>query len=223
MKPTIIDNYSISYTRKDKYFFDLYYKNEKDPLVQISKQDNPNNQIFYQDTNIEKNEAYGLDFSTEMNPKAWWTMGLQTGMGYNNNIFVGVDSNIYKNGVFVYNASVNQTFYINEAKGFTAEMNFRYNSKTVKGSYNVDPKSSLEIGFRKAVLQNKGMVSFMVSDIYKGDIEAASAKYANQNNYYSEYSDTQRFTIDFRYKFGNQKIRQKKDKEKTEEQERIDK
>lgn len=222
MKPMISDNFGISFTRNDKYFFDLYYKNEKNPSLQISKQDNGTKEIYYKDTNIEKNEAFGLDFSTELNPKAWWTVSLQSGLGHNNNIFIGADNNLYKNSLIVYNASVNQVFYINEAKGFTAEMNFKYNSPTARGSFTIKQTSNLEIGFRKKMLQNKAELAFKVSDIFRGDIEAGTSQYANQNNYFHEYVDTQRFLIDFRYRFGNQKISPSKEKEKTEEQKRIE-
>jgi Outer membrane protein beta-barrel family/CarboxypepD_reg-like domain len=223
LKPTYIDNFSLLFTLHDKFNFDFYYRFEKNPVYEISIQNNASPQVVYQFTNIEKNEAIGLDFSTTLEPKAWWSIAVQGTARYDKNNFIGVDSKLYQNNIVVYSSNINQTFYINEAKGFTAELGFQYTSKSVQGPINFSAKSNLEIGCRKKLFQNKGEISVFATDIFRGEKYYAYSKYANQNNNYTEYNDSQRFLINFKYKFGNQKIKPKADKEKTDEQKRLGK
>jgi Outer membrane protein beta-barrel family/CarboxypepD_reg-like domain len=223
LKPTYIDNYSLIFTLHDKFNFDFYYRFEKNPVHEISVQNNASPQVVYQFTNIEKNEALGLDFTTVLEPKAWWSIGVQSTARYDKNNFIGVDSKLYQNNILVYSTNINQTFYINEPKGFIAEISYQYTSKSVQGPINLSARSNVEIGLRKKLFQNKGEITLFATDIFKGEKYNAFSKYANQNNSYTEYNDSQRLMLTFKYKFGNQKIKPKTDKEKTDEQKRLGK
>jgi hypothetical protein len=221
LQPTITHNFSFLYTLKSKYNFDLYYRNEKDPSMEISFQDNATNTVVYHFTNIEKDQAVGLDFSCNLEPKSWWTIGLQSGVKYTEDLFQGVDGNLYKNGVWGFNGSVNQQFNLNKKKDFTAEVNFWYNSPSVQGTFTITGSSSLEMSCRKKFWNKNAEVSLILSDIYRGEKSIVSTKYANQNNYFYDYSDTQSFRIGFKYNLGNQKLKDKTEKGKTEEQKRL--
>jgi outer membrane receptor protein involved in Fe transport len=221
LQPTITHNFSFLYTLKSKYNFDLYYRNEKNPSMEISFQDNATNMVVYHFTNIAKDQAVGLDFSCNLELKPWWTIALQSGMKYTEDLFQGIDGNLYQNDVWGFNGSINQQFNLNKKKDFTAEVNFRYDSPSVQGTFTITGSSSLEISFRKKFWDNKAEVSLILSDIYRGEKSIVSTKYADQNNYFYDYSDTQSFRISFKYNLGNQILKNKAEKEKTEEQKRL--
>jgi hypothetical protein len=221
LQPTITHNFSFLYTLKSKYNFDLYYRNEKNPSMEISFQDNATNMVVYHFTNIEKDQAVGLDFSCNMELKPWWTIALQSGIKYTEDLFQGIDDNLYKNDVWGFNGSVNQQFNLNKKKDFTAEVNFWYNSPSVQGTFTITGSSSLEMSCRKKFWDNKAEVSLILSDIYRGEKSIVATKYADQNNYFYDYSDTQSFRIGFKYNLGNQILKNKPEKEKTEEQKRL--
>lgn len=221
LKPTITHNLNLLYTLKSKYNFDLYYRNEKDPSMEISFQDNATNTVVYHFTNIKKDQSFGFDFSSDITAMSWWTIGMQSQVSYTEDSFQGIDGNIYKNNVWGFNGSINQQFNLSKEKDFTAEVNFWYNSPSVQGTFTITGTSSLEMSCRKKFWHKNAEVSLIVSDIYKGEKQKVSTKYADQNNYFYDYSDTRSFRISFKYNFGNQELKNKSAKEKTEEQNRL--
>ncbi len=221
LKPTIFHNISLLYTLKSKYNFDLYYRNEKNPSIEISFQDPTTNTLVYNFTNIEKDEAFGLDFSCNLNPKTWWTIGLNTTFMFTEDTFQGIDNRIYKNNVIGFNSSVNQQFNFNKSKSFTGEINFSYNSPSVQGTFDISESSSLQLGCLKKLFDEKFSIGLLLSDIYRGEKQKVSTNYANQNNYFLDYRDNQSFRINLKYNFGNQKLKNNVAKEKTEEQKRL--
>ena len=66
---------------------------------------------------------------------------------------------------------------------------------------------------KKKFWNKNAEVSLILSDIYRGEKSIVSTKYANQNNYFYDYSDTQSFRIGFKYYLGNQKLKNKTEKE----------
>lgn len=221
LKPTITHNFSLLYTLQRKYNFDLYYRNEKNPSMEISFQDNATNIVVYHFTNIKKDQAVGLDFSCNLELRPWWTVGLQSGIKYTEDVFQGIDSQFYKNDVWSFSSSMNQQFMLNKKKDFTAEVDFWYSSPSVQGTFTITGSSSLEMSCKKKFWNKNAEVSLILSDIYRGEKSIVSTKYANQNNYFYDYSDTQSFRIGFKYYLGNQKLKNKTEKEKTEEQKRL--
>jgi Outer membrane protein beta-barrel family/CarboxypepD_reg-like domain len=221
LKPTITHNISLLYTLKSKFNFDLYYRNELNPSIEISFQDPTTNTLIYNFTNIEKDEAFGLDFSCNLNLKTWWSIGLNTTFMFTEDTFQGIDKQIYKNNVFGFNSSINQQFTFNKSKNFNGEINFSYNSPSVQGTFDISESSSLQIGLVKKFFDDNFSLALLLSDVYQGERQKVSTNYANQNNYFLDYRDTQSFRINLKYNIGNQKLTNKTNKEKTEEQKRL--
>jgi len=219
--PTITHNINFLYTLKSKYNFDLFYRLEKNPSMEISYQDYETNMLVYHFTNIKKDFAFGLEFNTNLTFYDFWEAGLQGGLSYVEDRFQGIDGAIYKNGKPTYNASINNRFALNKKKDLNAELNFNYNSASVQGTFVFTETSNLSVYLRKKVLKTKGEVYALFSDIYKGEKETVKTDYANQYNYFTSYGDTQSFRLGFRYNFGNQTLENKRKESQTEEQQRL--
>lgn len=219
--PTITHNINFLYTLKGKYNFDLFYRLEKDPSMEISYQDYETNMLVYNFTNIEKDFAFGLEFNTNLVFYDFWEAGIQGGLSYVEDRFQGVDGLFYKNGKPTYNASINNRFALNKKKDLNAELNFNYNSSSVQGTFVFSETSNLSVYLRKKVLKSQGEVYVLFSDIYRGEKETVKTDYGNQYNYFTSYDDTQSFRIGFRYNFGNQSLENKKQEVRTEEQQRL--
>lgn len=209
------------YTLKSKYNFDLYYRNEKNPSMEISYQDYATNTVVYHYTNIDKNSAYGLDFNTDLALFAWWDSGIQGGVSYQKDQFQGIDGGLYTNARWTYNGSINNRFTLNKASGLTAEVDFYYASPGVQGTFTISSTSSLGASLRKVVLKGKGEFSMILSDLYRGEKQKVTTNYANQYNYFYDYSDTRSIRLAFKYNFGNQTLKSQQNKGKTEEQQRL--
>lgn len=219
--PTITHNISLQYTLNTKYNFDLFYRLEKDPSMEISYQDYDTNTLVYQFTNIEKDYAFGLEFSTNLTLYDWWESGIQAGLSYVEDSFQGVDGKLYQNGRPTYNGSVNNRFALNKKKDFNAEANFYYNSSSVQGTFVFTATTNLSLFLRKKVMKKKGEVYGLFSDIYRGQKQTTTSDYGNQYNSFRSYGDSQSFRIGFKYDFGNQSLENKSRERQTEEQGRI--
>jgi hypothetical protein len=220
LQPTIIHNLDLTYTLKDKYNFDLYYRQEKNPSMEISYQDYKTNTVVYHFTNIEKNAAFGLEFNTNLVLFDWWESGIQTGINYTQDTFQGIDEKIYQNKRLQFNGSTNNRFTFNKKKDFTAEVNFYYNSPSVQGTFTISQSTNLDFSFRKKMLNDKWELFAIFSDVYRGEKQTVTTNYANQYNYFTDYNDSQSFRIGFKYNIGNQKLKEK-NREQTEEQKRL--
>ncbi|MNJ88430.1 hypothetical protein D3C87_59720 [compost metagenome] len=218
--PTITHNLNLLYTLKGKYNFDLFYRLEKDPSMEISYQDYETNTVVYHFTNIDKDYAFGLEFNTNLAFSGWWDAGIQSGLSYVEDRFQGIDGKLYKNGKPTYNASINNRFALNKKKDFNGEINFYYNSSSVQGTFVFTSTTNLSLALRKKILKGNGEVYGIFSDIYRGEKINITTNYGNQYNSSDSYGDTQNFRLGFRYSFGNQKLKER-NKEQTEEQRRI--
>ncbi|WP_159800154.1 outer membrane beta-barrel family protein [Flavobacterium sp. MK4S-17] len=220
LQPAITHNINLMYTLKDKYNFDFYYRLEKDPALQVSYQDYATNTLVTQITNIRENNSFGLDFNTNLEIFEWWQSGIQANIAYAENTFQGVGGNLYTNGRLDFTGSTNMRFTFNRDKSLIGDVNFYYRSPYVQGTYLCSQVSSLDIGVRKTLLKGNAELSLILSDIYRGSRQKITTSYGNQYNATVSYNDTQSFRIQFRYRFGNQKL-QNKAQRQTEEQQRL--
>ncbi len=76
-------------------------------------------------------------------------------------------------------------------------------------------------GNQSEILQQKLEASLFFLDIFKTSKQKIATKYANQDNYFVDYRDTQQFVIQLKYNFGNQKIKGTKTIKKADEQDRM--
>lgn len=222
LQPAIIHNLSFLYTLKNTYNFDLYYRYQRNPSMEISYQEYETNTLVYRYTNIKNDYAFGLDFNTNLTFYEWWEASLNASVNYKEDTFQGLDGRLYSNGRISGTFVTNNRFALNKSKDFTAECDFFYFSPSVQGTFKISGISSLAFSFRKQVLKSRGEISLRILDIYRGQKQKVTTDYANQYNYFYDYSDTQSFRLGFKYNFGNQKLKNKTTGNKTtEEQQRL--
>ncbi|MFG4005132.1 outer membrane beta-barrel family protein [Flavobacterium aquidurense] len=219
--PTISHNLNLLYTLKNKYNFDLFYRLEKNPSMEISYQEYDTKMLVYHFTNIKKDFAFGLEFNTNLTLYDFWESGIQAGLSYVEDRFQGRDGNLYKNGKPTYNTSISNRFVLNKKKDLNAELNFQYNSSSVQGTFVFSQTSNLSAAIRKKIWAGSGEVYAIISDIYRGEKEKVVTNYADQYNYFKSYGDSQSIRLGFRYNFGNQNLVSKKKESETEEQKRL--
>lgn len=221
LQPTIAHNFGLQYTLKGKYMFGAFYRYEKDPFANITYQDYATSTIVTEYTNISSNASVGAEFNTNVELFPWWEAGTFLTAGYQQNSFQGADGTIREIDRWTFYGNTNNRFMLNKKKDFFAELSFFYSSPTVYGAYKLGDISSLSISFRKRFWKENGEISLIFSDIYKGERQTTTTSYANQYSSYRSYGDTQSFRIQFRYRFGNQKLQDGKAVQKTEEQNRL--
>lgn len=220
LKSTIIHNLSTSYTLKD-WNFELYYSHRVDPSMEISVQNPETFETVYNYTNIEKSNNFGANLSKSFSLTDKWKMNLYAMGEYNDDYFIGVDGALYKNKNFFYYGNISTQITLDKAKTWDLNMSYVYNSKSIQGSFNITSSQNTNIVLNKKMFDKKFEVGLVINDIFKTDNSIVSAKYANQNQYFTDYRDTQYFMINLKYNFGNQKVKDAKARAKTAEQNRM--
>ena len=73
----------------------------------------------------------------------------------------------------------------------------------------------------KKFFNKKLEASFVFNDIFRTSGEKVSTNYANQDNYFFDYRDTQSVSVSVKFNFGNQSVKNAKAIKKADEQERM--
>lgn len=219
LKPQIDDNFILGYTINAKYTFELYYRNESNPSIQIVFQDNDSKLLKNVDTNIDRSISYGLDFTTFTPVISNWDLYVYSSLFYYENRFEALESNdqLYTTDKWsVYLQMVNYFSFLKD-KTLTADVMLTYISPLVDGPSETSTRAGLDINIRKTFWDNRASLTIGVTDIFNGQNFMQTTKYLNQDILLNSRMENRLFTLGFNYKFGNFRLQtNKKDIESTE-------
>ena len=220
LKATIIHNLNLTYTWKE-WNLDFYYRKEIFPSMEISYQDPSVNNLVYYYTNIEKGQAYGLNLYKNFQIRPWWSLSLSENIEHNENYFMGIDRMLYKNKVWNWVSDISTSFTLDKKSDWKLELGHRYNSPSIQGTFTISGSSLAYLVMNKKFFSNKLEASFIFNDIFRTSGEKVSTRYANQDNYFIDYRDTQSVTLSLKFNFGNQSVKDAKSIKKADEQGRM--
>ena len=89
-------------------------------------------------------------------------------------------------------------------KGFGAELNAFYNSKSVYGIITEQSYWAISAAFQKSVLNDKGSIKLAINDIFQTNNFRNDTRYQNINMYSRIWIDSRRAILSFTYRFGKQ-------------------
>ncbi|MCL5127838.1 outer membrane beta-barrel family protein [Algibacter sp. L4_22] len=219
LKPQIDDNFILGYTFNSKYTFELYYRNENDPSIQITFQDNDSKLLKNVDTNIDRSISYGLDFTTFTPVISNWDLYVYSSLFYYENRFAALESNnqLYTTDKWsVYLQMVNYFSFLKD-KTLTADVSLIYISPLVDGPSEISNRTGLDISVRKTFWNNRASLTMGITDIFNTQNFTQTTKYLNQDILLNSRMENRMFTLGFNYKFGNFRLKtNKKDIESIE-------
>jgi hypothetical protein len=223
LKPQIDDIFTLGYTFNKNYTFEVYYRYENDPTLEITFQDNVNNEIKYINTNIDRNISYGLDFTTYTQILDRWNIYVLSSVFYNENQFFALESGnalLTKDKWSLYAQVINYFSFLKD-KSLTADVSYLYQAPTVSGPTNVSKYHGLDINFRKMLWKGRGSISIGYNDIFNTQNFTTSTKYSNQDVFVKSQLETRLLTFGFNYKFGNTKLKNNQKEIDLEERDRL--
>lgn len=220
LKATIIHNLNLTYSWKD-WNLDVYYRKEIYPSMEISYQEPSTNSLIYYFTNIEKGEAFGVSLYKNFQVKSWWNIILSENLEHNENYFKGIDGMLYKNKVWNWVSNISTSFTLDKNSDWKMEMGHRYYSPGIQGTFRISSLWSAYFVMNRKFFSKKLEASLVFSDIFRSTGQKVSTKYANQDNYFLDYTDTQGVTFSLKFNFGNQSVKNAKTIKKTAEQDRL--
>ncbi len=219
--PAFSNRFNLNYTLKGTYSFDVYYRDNGENIVRLPFQDNRNQVLRTVRQNAISSKSWGFDFNHNRSITSWLYFVTYLSAFHEEDTFLAVESGNEPftnevNGFFAYIANY---LTLSKDKTFSGNVTLEYLSTFLFGSYQQDPTTSINLGLRKTLWNNRGILSINVNDVLNKANGFLTSRYLNQNNSYRVFNETQNVQIGFTYKFGNFKLR---DNKKSIDKEEID-
>ena len=223
LKPQVDDVFTLGYTLNNTYTFEVYYRNENNPTLEIVFQDNDDTILKYINTNIDKSISYGLDFTTYTKLTNRWYLYVLSSLFYYENQFFALESNnkIAANDKWsVLGQFVNYLSFLKD-KSLTTNISFFYISPIAEGPSIIGNRSGLDVNLRKTFWNNRASLSIGVTDIFNTQNFTQTTKYLNQDVFVNSKIENRLLTFGFNYKFGNFKLSTNKKEIELQERDRL--
>ncbi|WP_413513936.1 outer membrane beta-barrel protein [Myroides odoratus] len=206
LKAAISHNFSLNYNFNELNV-ELFYNREVNPSMEISYQEDQTNMLIYHYTNIDKRQLAGLIVNYTYQILPIWSVNSFLYIQQQEDYFYGVDQKLHKNDAFVFGGRLNTAIDIDKESNWKAMLTYSFDTPTVQGSFKIGGYQRTDFIMSRDFTKSKWSANLYVYNIFGSDRQIISTKYANQNNYFKDYSDTQGFAIGLKYTFGNQKIK----------------
>ena len=225
LKPQIDDVLTLGYTFNENYTFELYYRHEASPTMEVVYQDNQENILKYVNTNIDYSISYGLDFTTYTKIAPHWYLYVLTSAFYYDNKFFALESNneLVSNDRWSLYAQINNYFSFLKDESLTLDISYNYISPIAEGPRIISERSGFNINFKKTLWNGRATINIGVEDIFNTQNYFIATKYLNQDVQFHSKMENRLFVFGFNYKFGNTTLKTNQRKINLEELERLNK
>ena len=205
LRASISNNFTLSYALKNEYFFDLYYRDSGETPETLSFQDNELELIRRVSVNLLDSQSYGIDITHGRSLANWWYAYAYVSLFNEQRTFVAIESGDVPVTLEIdgFYGSLYNSFIISKDGTLTGEMSLAYVSKFLTGSYIMEPMTTLSLGLRKTLWNNRAEVSVNVEDILDQTNTWLRSRYLNQDNGYFPRPETRYIRVGFKYNFGN--------------------
>ncbi|WP_037324809.1 outer membrane beta-barrel protein [Salinimicrobium terrae] len=205
LRASISNNFSLSYALKNEYFLDLYYSDSGNTPETLSFQDNEALIIRRVSVNLLESTTYGMQFSHGRNLFNWWYTYAYVNGFNEKRTFLALESGDVPVTIEIdgFYGSLYNSFIISKDGTFTGELSLTYVSKFLSGSYIMDPFTTLSMGFRKTLWNNRAELSVNFEDILDETNTWLRSRYLNQDNGYFAQPESRYVRVGFKYNFGN--------------------
>lgn len=206
LKPAINHVFTLSYDYKE-WSAELIYMKEIKPSMEISFQEEENKMLVYNYTNIDKRQQIGIELNTPYKIGDWLVLNSYLVVGYKEDYFYGIDNKLYKNDVFGMRGRLFASVNLDKKSNWKAMAIYNYSTRDIQGTFRISSYQRTDLIMSRDFIKNKLSANLYVYNIFGSDRQIISTNYANQNNYFKDYSDTQGFAISLKYNFGNNKVK----------------
>lgn len=197
LKPELTQNIVFGHVYKQKFTTSVNYSRTTDVITWVTGQNDATNTTFEQPKNLPSLINYGISFTAQIDYFKWWS-----GTSFANVFRSEYDLEEGRNKQTSFSANTQNSFKI--AKGFGAELNAFYNSKSVYGIITERSYWAVSAAFQKSVLNEKGSIKLAINDIFQTNNFQNDTRYQNINMYNRIWIDSRRAILSFTYRFGKQ-------------------
>ncbi|WP_282042123.1 TonB-dependent receptor domain-containing protein [Winogradskyella flava] len=218
--PTYLDHYVVGTTFLKYFTVEAYYIDYDGDIVELPRQNNETNVIAYTPTNLDKKVDFGFDFAVEFSPTKNWFLYAVTSF-YN----ITEESDFGEGFVELKqwsNYSVLQnSLSLLEDKSLNINLTLYWLGKNLQQFQTVENRLASELSVSKSILDNRGVISLAIDDIFNLQDYDSSIRYLNQSSRNFTDSDNRFIKVGFRYNFGNTKLNTNERTTSAEERKRL--
>ena len=216
LQPAITDAVNASYTYKNK-MVTISYSYTSHPISSFYKIDEATNRMIMALMNSNHNQFFDGSFSLPFRITKWWNMQNTLNAYWSKaNTFYKEEVQREYTGYYVYST---QSFVL--PKNFFIELSGYYNSG---GGWDLNawkPTGSVDLGVQKKFVEKKSDLRLSVRNIFNTQDYSSTTSVPEQNLYLrstSKWSNIN-FTLTFTHNFGNDKIKEKRNRTTGAEEE----
>lgn len=221
LQPTFTNKFVLGTSIKSRYTFEFYYKDISDQIHEIPIQDNTNNILIYQPTNIGKATDFGLDFITYFDVSNSWSVYFVTSF-YNIQEEAFLDNQIVKQDQWSNYSVLSNDFSFLKDKSLSANFTVIYTSKNLQGFQTVDGRLISDLSISKKLFKDKATLSLAFADLFNKQDFTVRTKYGRQDNYNFHNQDNRYVKLGFSYKFGNTSLQTNERTKDKKERDRLE-
>ncbi|WP_235299028.1 outer membrane beta-barrel protein [Portibacter marinus] len=207
LTPQYSDAFGINYGYGGFLFISGNYSFTKDAITEVIQQESEVNQTFQTKTNLDNFNSGSLTISSGI---PWKEFGMSriNITGFYNDFRSVIPSGFLDNQSFGYNVYVGNEF--NLPYDITMELNQSYRSGLTYGLYDIKPQYGTDIGFARDILKGKGNIKISAEDIFFTRRNIIQIRQDDINLDIDSRYDSRRVKVNFRYNFGNSKVKRER-------------
>ncbi|WP_190277282.1 TonB-dependent receptor domain-containing protein [Taibaiella lutea] len=210
LQPSFNHNFELNYTFKSNYSLSAFYQYEKNHFSDVWMIDETNNITSSFTENFADAISYGLNGMASINPFSFWDAQIQAGLQIQelqSKIYTATEQS-YKNTS--YYIGLNNAFKLNKAKTLLAELNVYYLSKYREDFLEIKPLGNVDAGLKALLFDKNLSISLNASDILVS--QKARGVHIVTGQVIDNYFDTRNLRLTLQYRFGNNRIKSKRER-----------
>ncbi len=203
LSPSYNHNVEISYLFKNKISFTIYGQKLINGYGKVTTVNEGLKEVNYM--NFLRQYDLGLNTSLYSILTKWWENNTNI-ISFYSNSKSSIPEIIPQKGLSVY-YTINNTFTINKEKSTLFLLNFYHYLSNKQGNVYAQSISNLSAGVRFSLIEKKLKINVMVEDILKGTQSKGKIFYDDFTQFYNNYYDGRRLSLNVTYSFGNKNVK----------------
>ena len=199
LKPSYTYNAELGYTLKNNFNLSAYYSYSDDVFFQVVGLDPETNVSSYLWENFMTTHAFGINNSYTFRTN-WLQAYAQHGVSFRRTTSSAATTSPEEKG-WSYDASLNNTFFLNKKKTFLATLSGFYSSRQYNGVYLMSPNYSVSAGLLYRLLNNKLSLSLNANNIFISHSKLETVSNNMKMSVDNQFSFTS-FRVGVSYTFG---------------------
>ncbi len=216
--PALTWSTELSYTFRQSLSFTAGYSYTKDDIETAFLQEDISRITLQTEVNIHAAESYSLSVNFTRQPVSWFQTS--SDLQVYQSRYMGYLSGSYLNRSrpsFYFNTT--NTFVL--PHDFSFELSGFYQYRLIAGMLDIRDAWEAGAGVQKKMVKNRMIVKFNITDIFRQNLSAGSAHFANVDSRFTAMHETRVATLSFVYNFGRGGAQVKKRSSSEEERGRV--